>query len=403
LNLWQLYVDYYSASDAYISSETIANGTSGVAARQSGFSTAPSNAVRAAIVLLVRSAGAGQVQMAIMEPMVTSAATGQTTHPPFTPGPNASDGADPNNIITIDGNGVINGIGTASISVDNRRSALQGLLSARPASGQFIGQEYHATDTREIYQWDGSNWRTSADITATAQRSIEPQFPSIEVKQGEAGHTGNRTVTHTAKRGTATLTGGTWSLPSTNLGAGSASISSSTGTVTLSGIVQSGAYAVRYTHTDSLATDLAVNVTYVPTPPSGGAGGAKAGAATSNAGVGNNNNWNQVISLTITGTPNPGRVFLNDFECSLSVQNGTGTCSHEARLLVNGTVVRNEGPQSTVTGGASDFIDFSTLFIGGVYAVSAANTTVSVEMRRTLGTGTISQMFNTLGSTVIAT
>ena len=335
--------------------------------------------------------------------MVTSAATGQTTHPPFTPGPNASDGADPNNIITIDGNGVINGIGTASISVDNRRSALQGLLSARPASGQFIGQEYHATDTREIYQWDGSNWRTSADITATAQRSIEPQFPSIEIKQGEAGHTGNRTVTHTAKRGTATLTGGTWSLPSSNLGAGSASISSSTGTVTLSGIVQSGAYAVRYTHTDSLATDLAVNVTYVPTPPSGGTGGAKAGATTSNTGVGNDNNWNQVISLTLTGTPNPGRVFLNDFECSLSVQNGTGTCSHEARLLVNGTVVRNEGPQSTVTGGASDFIDFSTLFIGGVYAVSAANTTVSVEMRRTLGTGTITQMSNSLGATVIAT
>ena len=165
LNLWQLYIDYYNASDAYISSETIANGTSGVAARQSGFSTAPSNAVRAAIVLLVRSAGAGQVQMAIMEPMVTSAAVGQTVHPPYAPGPNASDGADPNNIITIDGNGVINGIGTASISVDNRRSALQGLLSARPASGQFIGQEYHATDTREIYQWDGSNWRTSADIT----------------------------------------------------------------------------------------------------------------------------------------------------------------------------------------------------------------------------------------------
>jgi hypothetical protein len=378
-------------------------GVSEASGRFSGFSTVPASARSAVIAISVQSAGAGQLQVGFLEPMVTSATTGQTVHPPYAPGPNASDGADPNGIITIDGNGVINGIGTASISVDNRRNALQGLLSARPASGQFIGQEYHATDTREIYQWDGSNWRTSADITATAQRSIEPQFPSIEIKQGEAGHTGNRTVTHTAKRGTATLTGGTWSLTSVNLGAGSASINSGSGTVTLSGIVQSGAYAVRYTHTDGLATDLAVNVTYVPTPPSGGGGGAKAGYVESNTGVPNDNNWNQVISLTITGTPNPGRVFLNDFECSLSVQNGTGTCSHEARLLVNGTVVRNEGPQSTVTGGASDFIDFSSLFIGGVYAVSAANTTVSVEMRRTLGTGTISQMFNTLGSTVIAT
>ena len=403
---WLLFVDYRGAANNQVGSESIATallGVSEASGRFSGFSTVPASARSAVIAISAQSAGAGQLQVGFLEPMVTSAAADQTTHPAYVPGPNASDGADPNNIITIDGNGVINGIGTASISVDNRRNALQGLLSARPASGQFIGQEYHATDTREIYQWDGSNWRTSADITATAQRSIEPQFPSIEIKQGEAGHTGNRTVTHTAKRGTATLSGGTWSLPSSNLGAGSASINSSTGTVTLSGIVQSGAYAVRYTHTDSLATDLAVNVTYVPTPPSGGTGGAKAGATTSNTGVGNDNNWNQVISLTLTGTPNPGRVFLNDFECSLSVQNGTGTCSHEARLLVNGTVVRNEGPQSTVTGGASDFIDFSSLFIGGVYAVGAANTTVSVEMRRTLGTGTISQMFNSLGCTVIAT
>ena len=403
-NFWRFDIEWFNGAGSSLGISEIATG-SGAAVNlfRAAFVTAPSTAQSARLSLRAESAGAGSLTLRIASPMVTSAATGQTTHPPFTPGPNASDGADPNNIITIDGNGVINGIGTASISVDNRRSALQGLLSARPASGQFIGQEYHATDTREIYQWDGSNWRTSADITATAQRSIEPQFPSIEIKQGEAGHTGNRTVTHTAKRGTATLTGGTWSLPSSNLGAGSASISSSTGTVTLSGIVQSGAYAVRYTHTDSLATDLAVNVTYVPTPPSGGTGGAKAGATTSNTGVGNDNNWNQVISLTLTGTPNPGRVFLNDFECSLSVQNGTGTCSHEARLLVNGTVVRNEGPQSTVTGGASDFIDFSTLFIGGVYAVSAANTTVSVEMRRTLGTGTITQMSNSLGATVIAT
>ncbi|WP_086619285.1 phage tail protein [Erythrobacter tepidarius] len=110
----------------------------------------------------------------------------------------------------------------------------------------------------------GPNAEDGADVTATAQRTIVPQFPVIEIKQGEAGHTGNRTVTHTAKRGTATLTGGTWSLPSQNLGAGSASINSSTGTVTLSGIVQSGAYAIRYTHSDGFATEINVNVTFVP-------------------------------------------------------------------------------------------------------------------------------------------
>jgi hypothetical protein len=103
-----------------------------------------------------------------------------------------------------------------------------------------------------------------ADVTATAQRSIESQFPVIEVKEGEAGHTGDRTVTHVAKKGTTVLTGGTWSLPTVNLGTGFATVNSSTGTVTLSNIVQSGAYSIRYTHSDGIATDLPVNVTYFP-------------------------------------------------------------------------------------------------------------------------------------------
>jgi hypothetical protein len=112
----------------------------------------------------------------------------------------------------------------------------------------------------------GPNADDGADVTATQQRTIVPQFPVIEVKQGEAGNVGNRTVTHTARRETTTITGGTWSLPGQNLGAGSASINSSTGTVTLSGIVASGAYTVRYTHTDGAAVDLPMNVTYVPAP-----------------------------------------------------------------------------------------------------------------------------------------
>jgi hypothetical protein len=403
---WQLYVQFFDSALGSAGSPQIASGTGNETSyvRRSAFITVPATARAASLVLLVRSAGAGAVKGSILQPMVASATADQTTHPAYVPGPNASDGADPNNIITIDGSGVINGIGTASISVDNRRSALQGLLSARPASGQFIGQEYHATDTREIYQWDGSNWRTSADITATAQRSIEPQFPSIEIKQGEAGHTGNRTVTHVAKRGTATLTGGTWSLPSSNLGAGSASISSSTGTVTLSGIVQSGAYAVRYTHTDSLATDLAVNVTYVPTPASGVVS-AKTGNTTSSSGVGNTGAWTNVITLTLTGCPT-GRLFFNNIGLSggnrIDVSSGTGTCDHQARVQINGTTVDTSASQNTVSGGVIQLVDYSDLF-DAVHSVSSGTVTVTVDLQRTSGTGTISTMSNSLDVTVIAT
>ena len=546
LNLWQLYIEYYSVSDGYISAETIAIGTSNVFGRQSSFSTAPSNAVRAKIVLQARSAGAGQVQMALMEPMVASATADQTTHPAYVPGPNASDGADPNNIITIDGSGVINGIGTAGIPVNNNLLPLGnvnrlpftrfegargwvavGNFSPTPFLILFNGRyficaeptftaadqnvylvsapripvipgerlsvssriqafalpgglnpnywalyiEYYdalagftqtgvtllaqgfsgvsenilhaafstvpaGSQVAQLvlrYESDGAgpvrlailepmvtsattgqtvhppyapgpNSDDGADVTALAQRSIEPQFPSIEIKQGEAGHTGNRTVTHTAKRGTATLTGGTWSLPSVNLGAGSASISSSTGTVTLSGIVQSGAYAVRYTHTDSLATDLAVNVTYIPTPPSAVVS-AKTGYTTSSTGVDNTSAWTNVITLTLTGCPTGVLSFntINGFAGNeIAVSSGTGTCDHEARLKINGTVVANSASQNTMTGGVVSFIDFSDLF-AAAHLVSSGTVTVAVELRRTNGTGTLDVMYNALDCTVVAT
>jgi hypothetical protein len=426
---WYVAIQFVRA-DGSATFQTVASGTgqSFLSAVRAGFVDAPSSGspvIGAYLEVGMESNAAGSIVYAVSEPMVTSAAVGQTVHPPFSPGPNASDGADPNTLITVDGdgrlqgigggagtevsngkitvdiNGVLQGGGTAGIFVDNRRTALQGLIAARPTSGQFVGQEFHATDTRDISQWDGMNWRTSADITATAQRSIEPQFPVIEIKQGEAGHTGNRTVTHAAKRGTASLTGGTWSLVSETLGTGDATISSSTGTVTLSGIVQSGAYAIRYTHTDGLATDLAVNVTYVPTPPSGG-GGAKSGTATSNTGVGNTGAWTQVISLVLTGAPTPARVFFNDFGNRLSVASGTGDCEHEARLLINGSVEMTEAAQSTVSGGLVQFIDFSNLFVGA-HPVTGTTVTVSVEMRRTSGTGTIAEMLNELDVNIIAT
>ena len=335
--LWQIYLEYLDSAGSVFTSQEIGSGTGAVLAtnRQAAFLTVPTNAVQAQMVMRTDAGGAGTLYSAIEGPMVTSAAVGQTVHPPFTPGPNSDDGA---------------------------------------------------------------------DVTATAQRSIEPQFPVIEIKQGEAGHTGNRTVTHAAKRGTSTITGGTWSLPVVNLGAGSATINSSTGTVTLSGIVQSGAYAVRYTHTDGIATDQAVNVTYVPTP-TGGVNSAKTARATSSAGTANNNLWQDILILTMNDCP-AGRVSFGAFGLrALSVLDpvtGTGTADFEARLTLDGVALNTVPSQNVVTGGVMSFTDFQGLF-EGTFAVTSGSRTFRIQMRRTSGTGTILTTTTVLEPTIIAT
>lgn len=137
---------------------------------------------------------------------------------------------------------------------------------------------------------------------------------------------------------------------------------------------------------------------------SGGGGGAKTGTVTSNTGVGNTNDWSQVIALTLTGAP-AGRLFFNNFSLTggnrLSATAGTGTCEHQARLLINGTPVATAVAQPTISGGIVQIFDFSALF-DEPQPVTAGTVTVAVELQRTSGTGTISTMSNSLDCTIIS-
>lgn len=94
-SLWQYYIEFYSNDSTNLGNTIIGTGTTSISENilHSAFATAPSGTRSAQVVLLYRSSSAGLVRMAILEPMVTSALTGQTAHPPFSPGPNASDGA----------------------------------------------------------------------------------------------------------------------------------------------------------------------------------------------------------------------------------------------------------------------------------------------------------------------
>lgn len=502
-SFWQIYVQFFNAAGAVIDAQTIASGAGAVSfaePRLSNFVTAPAAARSMQMGLQVRSAGAGTGRMVIADPMVASAAAGQTVHPPYVPGPNANDGATvgapagtlvagvessalvgqaaqassdalaagaaafaanlaianitadnilsrdekpeirkqrdaiiaeypviraraisfgvsvsgydadytaliaylggldlggatdtaitratfntfftdyyaerqtvldliaaatSNALITVDANGNIVGIGAgAGTAVANTNVALSGTLAARPAAGAFTGQLYRTTDTLEIYRWNGTGWEIASDVTATAQREIVPQFPVIIINQGEPGNVGNRLVLHTARRGAATLSGGTFSRPAQNLGAGSASVNASTGTMTLSNVGQSGSFTIRYTHTDGIQTDLVVPVTFVPSTPIGTASDGPVGLSNTSSAT-----FVPVTfrDLTVTLPAGVTSVTVSAVAVDLQVEAASpiGTFDVEFRVM------RESSPGTwTAVGGVESSAGFSpTAFVAGV-------------------------------------
>lgn len=232
----------------------------------------------------------------------------------------------------------------------------------------------------------------AADRTAEQQRSIVPQFPVIEIKQGEAGHTGNRTVTHAAFAGSVGLSGGIWSLPATNLFGGSASINSVTGIVTLWGITQSGTYTVRYTHTDGLPTELAVNVTYFPAPPAAGVS-SKIVRDDTPTGVASG-----TYSAVLTGVIDGGATGLAKVELNYLPLTWSGLSSNfQFRLTRAGVTLAETGVFNGIDG-AGDIGDFLTEIqtLAGFYSVTAGTATWSLEARRTSGSGTVNTVLGEL-------
>ncbi len=73
--------------------------------------------------------------------------------------------ASSNSLITIDGNGVLNGIGTAGIFVNNAATVPTGTLAGLPATGSYVGQQYFATDVGRMFRWNGSAWVLTSDVT----------------------------------------------------------------------------------------------------------------------------------------------------------------------------------------------------------------------------------------------
>jgi hypothetical protein len=123
--------------------------------------------------------------------------------------------------------------------------------------------------------------------------------------------------------------------------------------------------------------------------------------ATTSAGTINNGLWQNIVSLTFN-TPAGTANFQSFGGSFLDATSGTGTADFEARLQINGATVATVASQNVVTGGVLSAADFTDLFIG-THPVVDSSVTFAVDLRRTLGTGTISATNTRLEATIIAT
>jgi hypothetical protein len=398
-SFWQLGAEFVGPSGV-VGFSVIANGTTTppdpvAAAALAAFVTVPAGANRVNFRLRVDGAGAGVMRVAFLEPMIATAAAGQTVHPGYVPGPNAQDGALPNSLITVSG-GVLSGIGTAGVFVDNTRAALQGLASARPASGQFIGQEYHATDTREISQWDGFNWRMSADITAAAQITTSQPAP-FQVQANSEGVTTTDLSTQTRSitlfRGgvaqTSGVTVGT-PVPTTGITVASATVSSGIVTLTLATANASGSVTVPVIF-GGVTYNVTIAVTRTLAAPVAGGTGSQPFVA---------QNWVNVNSTTYAQVTPAGATVLStsggQLAFSYSAQYNGGQAQCKCQYSLNGTTWLDvAGTEVTGTGaitvpGEEEPGDISRSQVTQSGLDASTLYYVRLVARRTSGSGTLS-------------
>jgi hypothetical protein len=277
-----------------------------------------------------------------------------------------------------------------SVSTDSDAGADRtGENTAAAIAGQGAGAT--ANNLSELNLGEGAKLggiEAGADVTTNAVPSVEgPKSISFDVDAAGVLSPGSqvpRTLQFIRKRGNTDVSASTtWSIISpVNITLGAITNGGVDVTAVAAGLSNFTVRSIR----DGLTIDYLVNVTK-NTVASGST--ATRNSATTISGLPNDNNWNTLVSVTLN-CPN-GNLYLNNPSYVIPTA-GTGTCRYEARITIDGTLAGSVmAAQPTITSGAPDAdVDFSPLF-GHPLAVTAGSRTIAIQMRRTIGTGTVDQ------------
>jgi hypothetical protein len=361
------------------------NGLDGLPAnyaRVGNFFVAPANAAFATICPYAYNVQPGQSDVYIFQCDYQTCVVlaGQTVPPPYAPGPSdlAADRTGENTAGGFLGQG-----NQATTNIYRQATA-----PSSPNEGDIW--EDTSTTPVSIRRRISGAWvfqgEEGADITAQAVPSVEgPASVSFDVDGAGALSPGSqvpRTLQFIRKRGnTDVSTSTTWSIVSP--------VNVTLGTITNGGVnitaVAAGLsnFTVRSVR-DGVTIDYLVNV--AKNTIAAGVISATRKTQDTNAGTPNNGSWNTIASVVLSNCPTGNLYFDSSY---MLVATGTGSCSHQARLTVDGVQVGSvQAAQATVTGSVPEAVDFSELF-SQVIAVSAGSRTIAFQLQRTLGSGTI--------------
>lgn len=291
------------------------------------------------------------------------------------------------------GNYVLDGIsvdvpsGAVAASFNVYGTTAGGVASPYLYSAQEMLCKVPAGQTALVPFNPGFRGQPGADVTAEAVPILEgPASVSFDVDGAGALSPGSqvpRTLQFIRKLGaTDVSTSTTWSIVSP--------VNVTLGTITNGGVnitaiaPGNSSFTVRSTRAGEPPIDHLVTVQ--KNTIAAGVISATRKTVASTAGTPNNGNWTDIASLVISNCPTGNLFFDSSFSL---VTTGTGTCSHQARLTVDGVQVGSiQATQATVTGGVPEAVDFSELF-SQVIAVTAGSRTIAFQLQRTTGTGQI--------------
>ena len=206
----QVFIRYLGSGGASLNADQLIGtvAATGTWAWAQAFVVVPQNAARALLYCQSNVSGAGSGTVMVRMPCVTPVAPGQVAFPPFTPGPNAHDGADVTGSNTSNDTSHVSGTPSSTVisNLTAAQSATAALTTAMSAANANIAMVQNAAAAAQTSANSAISTATNALSAAnTASSNLTAEISRAEGVEGTLSTSiANLTTTVTANNNTLT-------------------------------------------------------------------------------------------------------------------------------------------------------------------------------------------------------